>query len=109
LARSIEPPGLSRRPLFSKAQRRFNLQLTEKLEALGFRVFLPPRDGVQREASPYDAMTPEQRRNAMFRLDRRQILDCDVFLFVLDGRVAEEGACVESGIAYCQKYLQGRG
>ena len=29
-----------------------------------------------------------------------------MFLFVLDGRVPDEGACVELGIAYCQKYLQ---
>jgi nucleoside 2-deoxyribosyltransferase len=96
-------------PLFSKGERRFNLQLTSKLEASGFRVFLPQRDGVEQEASPYDVMTPEQRRHAMFRLDRQQILDCDVFLFVLDGRVPDEGACVELGIAYCQKYLQGKG
>jgi nucleoside 2-deoxyribosyltransferase len=96
-------------PLFSKAERRFNLQLTAMLEALGFRVFLPQRDGLERETSPYDAMTPEQRRHAMFRLDRQQILDCEVFLFVLDGRVPDEGACVELGIAYCQKYLQGSG
>jgi nucleoside 2-deoxyribosyltransferase len=45
-------------PLFSKGERRFNLQLTSKLEASGFRVFLPQRDGVEREASPYDAMNP---------------------------------------------------
>ena len=96
-------------PLFSKAERRFNLQLTERLETWVCRVFLPQRDGVEQEVSPYDAMTPEQRRDAMFRLDRQQILDCDVFLFVLDGRVTDEGACVELGIAYCQKYLQGGG
>ena len=96
-------------PLFSKGERRFNLQLTSKLEASGFRVFLPQRDGVEREASLYDAMTPGQRRHAMFHLDRQQILDCDVFLVVLDGRVPDEGACVELGIAYCQKYLQGSG
>ena len=41
----------------------------------------------------------------MFHLDRTRILDADVFLFVLDGRVPDEGACVELGIAYCQKYL----
>ncbi len=29
-----------------------------------------------------------------------------MFLFVLDGRVPDEGACVELGIAYGQKYLQ---
>jgi nucleoside 2-deoxyribosyltransferase len=94
-------------PLFSKAERRYNLHLTERLEASGFRIFLPQRDGVQRETSPYDAMTPDRRRQAMFRLDRQQLLDCDVFLFVPDGRVPDEGACVELGIAYCQKYLQG--
>ena len=49
-------------------------------------------------------MTPEERRHAIFHLDRSRILDADVF--VLDGRVPDEKACVELGIAYCQKYLQ---
>jgi hypothetical protein len=40
----------------------------------------------------------------MFHLDRTRILDADVF--VLDGRIPDEGACVELGIAYYQKYLQ---
>ncbi len=95
-------------PLFSEAELRFNRRLTEKLEDLGFRVFLPQRDGVERERPPYDAMTPEERRRATFRLDESKILEADVFLFVLDGRVPDEGACVELGIAYCQKKLQGK-
>lgn len=93
-------------PLFSEAERCFNLRLTQRLEALGFHVFLPQRDGVERGRPPYDSMTPEEQRHAMFHLDRTRILDSDVFLFVLDGRVPDEGACVELGIAYCQKYLQ---
>jgi nucleoside 2-deoxyribosyltransferase len=93
-------------PLFSEAERRFNLGLTQRLEATGFEVFLPQRDGAERNRPPYDAMTPEERRRAMFRLDRSRILDSDVFLFVLDSRVPDEGACVELGIAHCQKYLQ---
>jgi nucleoside 2-deoxyribosyltransferase len=93
-------------PLFSEAERRFNLALTQRLEALGYEVFLPQRDGAERDRPPYDAMTPEERRQAMFRLDTSRILDSDVFLFVLDGRVPDEGACVELGIAHCQKYLQ---
>ena len=28
-----------------------------------------------------------------------------IFLFILDGRVPDEGACVELGIAYAQKYI----
>jgi len=94
-------------PLFSEAERRFNLELTQRLEALGFRVFLPQRDGVEPDRAPYDTMTPAERRDAMFRLDRSKILDSDAFLFVLDGRVPDEGACVELGIAHCQKYLRG--
>ena len=43
----------------------------------------------------------------MFDLDRTRILDADVF--VLDGRVPDEGACVELGIAYGQKYLRNGG
>jgi nucleoside 2-deoxyribosyltransferase len=93
-------------PLFSASERRFNLELTHRLEALGFDVFLPQRDGVERDTPPYDTMTPKERRHAMFHLDRSRILEADVFLFVLDGRVPDEGACVELGIAYCQKYLQ---
>ena len=73
-------------PLVSEAERRFNLELAHRLEAVGFEVFLPQRDGVER--------------------DRSRILDADVLLFVLDGRVPDEGACVELGIAFCQKYLR---
>ncbi len=93
-------------PLFSEAERRFNLELTQRLEAFSFDVFLPQRDGVECDRPPYDTMTPDERRHAMFNLDRTRILDSDVFLFMLDGRVPDEGACVELGIAYCQKYLQ---
>jgi Nucleoside 2-deoxyribosyltransferase len=79
-------------PLFSEAERCFNLELTHRLEALGFEVFLPQQDGVERDRPPYDTMAPEERRRAMFELDRSRILDSDVFLIVLDGRVPDEGA-----------------
>ena len=93
-------------PLFSEAEKRFNQQLTDKIEALGYRVFLPQRDGVERGQPPYDAMSPDERRRLRFALDKDNVLACDVFLFVLDGRVPDEGACVELGIAYCQKELR---
>jgi nucleoside 2-deoxyribosyltransferase len=32
-------------PLFSEAERCFNLGLSQRLESLGFDVFLPQRDG----------------------------------------------------------------
>jgi nucleoside 2-deoxyribosyltransferase len=94
-------------PLFCEAETRFNARLTERIEALGYQVFLPQRDGVEKSKPPYDRMTPDERRRAVFELDRDQILAADVFLFVLDGRVPDEGACVELGIAYTQRFLSG--
>jgi nucleoside 2-deoxyribosyltransferase len=93
--------------LFSSAERQFNQNLTNKLEALGYNVFLPQRDGAESDKAPYNAMTREARREAIFQLDKSKILASDVFLFVLDGRIPDEGACVELGIAYCQKDLLG--
>src|SRR5260370_38800154 len=51
-------------------------------------------------------MTVEEGQMAIFHLDKSKILVSDIFLCVLDGRVPDEGACVELGIAYCQKDLQ---
>lgn len=94
-------------PLFSEAERTFNDGLTGRLERLGFDVFLPQRDGVEREKPPYDTMPPEERRQAMFDLDEAKVREADVFLFVLDGRVPDEGACVELGIAHTHRRLTG--
>ena len=52
-------------------------------------------------------MSAEDRRRAMFELDKRKVFGCDVFLFVLDGRVPDEGACVELGLAHAHKELLG--
>lgn len=93
-------------PLFSQAECQFNQSLAEKLEVLGYQVFLPQRDGVERDKPPYDKMIKEERRLAMFELDTTKIIESDVFLFVLDGRVPDEGACVELGMAYTHKTLQ---
>lgn len=95
-------------PLFSEAERAFNAALAAQLEAAGLAVFLPQRDGVRAERPPYAAMSRPERRRATFELDRAQIRACDVFLFVLDGRVPDEGACVELGLAYADRKLGSR-
>lgn len=92
-------------PLFSNAERRFNLELSKQIEQLGFDVFLPQRDGVEKNKIPYSKMTQEERRKALFELDRDQIFNCDIFLFILDGRVPDEGAAVELGMAYTHNHL----
>jgi nucleoside 2-deoxyribosyltransferase len=92
-------------PLFSQAELEFNASLTIKLEKLGYEVFLPQRDGVESTKPPYDKMSREERRKAIFELDRYQIIKADVFVIILDGRVPDEGAAVELGMAYMDKQL----
>jgi len=92
-------------PLFSVAEQKFNNNLVNKLELLGYDVFLPQRDGAELNKAPFIDMTAELRNKTIFSIDREQVLRCDIFLFVLDGRVPDEGACFELGMAYTQKYL----
>ena len=93
-------------PLFSAAERDFDERLTARIETLGYEVFLPQRDSADAEHVKYGAMLPEERGPAIFDIDKTNVLKCDVLLFVLDGRIPDEGACVELGIAYAQKELQ---
>jgi nucleoside 2-deoxyribosyltransferase len=87
-------------PLFSASEREFNLQLAVAFEKLGFEVFLPQRDGTEAKNPEYSELPLEDRRIIMFELDRDQIIGADIFIYVLDGRVPDEGAAVELGIAY---------
>jgi nucleoside 2-deoxyribosyltransferase len=92
-------------PLFNEAERAFNATLTADMESLGYKVFLPQRDGAESDRAAYDSMGRQERRLALFSLDRDQILVCDIFLFILDGRVPDEGAAFELGLAYADKYI----
>lgn len=95
-------------PLFNEAERTFNAQLTAKLEERGFAVYLPQRDGFEINSPRNEGMSMMARQDAIFAMDRDKVLEADIFLFILDGRVPDDGACVELGIAYTQKYLTGR-
>jgi nucleoside 2-deoxyribosyltransferase len=90
-------------PLFSEAERRFNAELAARIEAAGFRVFMPQRDAAEARAIE----DPASRQRAIFELDRDQSLRADVVLAVFDGRVPDEGVCFELGVAYAQRLLTG--
>jgi nucleoside 2-deoxyribosyltransferase len=92
-------------PLFSQAEQIFNLKLTEMLEESGFSVYLPQRDGLEISKSPLNKMAVDELYPQIFKLDCGKLLEADIFLIVLDGRVPDEGACVELGIAYGQKHF----
>jgi nucleoside 2-deoxyribosyltransferase len=92
-------------PLFNQAELDFNNRLTQILEQSGFTVFLPQREGLELKARP---MPPQQWEKAIFELDRDWVFKADILLFLLDGRVPDEGAALELGLAYAQKHLLGQ-
>ena len=101
-------------PLFCEAERRYNADLAEKVEALGYDVFLPQRDGVIGSADTGDGGDAGRddasgdgavmrRARAIFELDLERIKATDIFFYLLDGRVPDEGAAVALGIAFADK------
>jgi len=93
-------------PLFSESEKRFNINLTQKIERAGYEVFLPQRDGIIKDSPSYRSLTADEINREIFIMDRDEILQTDIFLFVMDGRVPDEGASVALGIAYTQKLLE---
>ena len=85
-------------PLFSEGEREYNLKLVQLLESYGYEVFLPQRDGFL--APDLTGLTEEEKVAKIFKRDVEEVLKADIMVFLLDGRVPDEGACVELGIAY---------
>lgn len=93
-------------PMFSSSEVAFNARLAAQIETLGYDVFLPQRDGYEVDWD-YVANGFEAPAQAIFDLDKDQILACDVLLCVLDGRVPDEGMAVEIGLAYADRIHSG--
>ena len=95
-------------PLFSEAEQAFNRSLVEELESIGCSVFLPQRDAIDVSKPDFARLSPTQQARAIFESDKSQIFGCDVFLFCLDGRVPDEGASVEMGLACAHREFSSR-
>ncbi len=89
-------------PLFNIHEQEFNLKLTNLLESYGYEVFLPQRDGYL--AAEMQGKSQKELTDMIFRKDRDEVLKADIVFVLLDGRVPDEGACVELGIAYASGY-----
>ncbi len=88
-------------PLFSEGERRFNASLMEKIRALGIEVL-----AAQERCADLDSdteMDVEEKNKAIFKRCLDDDLVSDIFLYILDGRVPDEGAAFELGVAYAQK------
>ena len=86
-------------PLFNAGEKDFNLQLTAILEDAGYEVFLPQRDGF--EAATMSGSQAE-KMELIFKKDISEVDKADVVVMVLDGRVPDDGACVELGYGYAK-------
>ena len=85
-------------PMFNQGEKDFNLAVTHVLEEFGYEVFLPQRDGI--EAAKLEGKTEEELIRMIFELDAGEVRKADIVFMNLDGRVPDEGACVELGIAF---------
>lgn len=80
-------------PLFSEADRRYNLHLKETLERAGFRVYLPQLAG---ETAPH--RSPEEDR-ALFLRHRNALDESDMVVANCDGPDTDSGTAWEMGYA----------
>ncbi len=87
-------------PLFNDMEWERNKQLKKFLQNLGFQVHLP-----QDEAGlSYDLISKGKDRidvrKTLFENDVEGVKNCDIIVCLLDGRVPDEGTCIELGMAF---------
>ncbi|UGQ10501.1 nucleoside 2-deoxyribosyltransferase [Yinghuangia sp. ASG 101] len=87
-------------PLFNDAEKAFNLTVDEAVRGAGFGTFLPQRDGGEAAPLVRMGMNEHEVRRRLFDLDTAAVAECAVLVMVVDGRVPDEGACVELGMAH---------
>ena len=88
-------------PMFSQGEKDFNLKLVKVLEDNGYEVFLPQRDGI--EAATLEGKSEKEKAAMIFEKDVSEIMKADILIMLVDGRVPDEGACVELGIGYANQ------
>jgi len=89
-------------PLFCTSEKEYNVSLKNALAKLGHELMLPQENSTSLN---FDRMLSDgEYRDAatmmVFEADLTLLDTCDALLINLDGRVPDEGACVELGYAY---------
>jgi len=98
-------------PLFNPKEREEMNSIATTLEAAGYSVFLPQRDGlelarllpvlIERGISEENASVVLNK--AIFSLDVFEVIDSNGLMLNVNGRVPDEGAMVEAGIAWAHE------
>ena len=79
-------------PLFTEAERDFNLALAHRLEAAGYTVFLPQRDVAQYDKTPGYA-------KRIYHADLNGLREAHIVVAVCDGIPMDDGTAWEIGYA----------
>lgn len=95
-------------PLFNTKEKEEMQEIALALEDNNFDVFLPQRDGFEfaRLSQAFNEVGILEKdantilNKAIFALDVFQVLDSDGLVLNINGRVPDEGALVEAGIAW---------
>ena len=86
-------------PLYCEYELDYNLKIDAFLRENSFDTYLPQRDGGVVATMP-DTVDGIPKGEYVFKKDLQAMDRSDVFLFLLDGRVPDEGACVALGYFY---------
>jgi nucleoside 2-deoxyribosyltransferase len=87
-------------PLFNEMELKFNEEIAGFLEKLGFSTYLPQRDGGEDELLLKEPELWPETSKRVFQRDVDALKSSSALIMVMDGRVPDEGACVELGMAY---------
>lgn len=87
-------------PLFSDAERTFNVYVAELLEEFA-EVYLPQRNGGLMSEMVTNGVPSNVAAARVFRRDMLAIREADYLIAILDGRAIDEGAAFELGVAFC--------
>jgi len=98
-------------PLFNPKEREDMNSIATVLEAAGYSVFLPQRDGLELarllpvliEKDISEEKASIVLNNAIFSLDIFEVIESDGLILNINGRVPDEGAMVEAGIAWAHE------
>ena len=87
-------------PLFNETELERNRKLRDFLKGLGFETYLPQEDGGIAYDEIREGADIAATRRKMFDGDVAAVKACDALVCVLDGRVPDDGACIELGMAH---------
>lgn len=86
-------------PLFNDMELQRNANMKKWLESKGYTVYLP-QDEAGLSYNMINSENKQEINKKIFESDVNCIKNSDVLIFDLNGRVPDEGGCVELGMAY---------